>query len=529
MGQLQIRICKILAILAITAAVFYPLQDADFIWDDHDHFVSDVLQTEPDALQRIWFSPNKTVWNYWPVSRSSFWLERQLWGVNAAYSHYLNIVLHTLSAVLLFCILTYIRMPGAWLAALIFAIHPLTVESVSWIAERKNVLSMFFFMLSIGCYFIFDDRRRSPFLFYGLSILFYILALLSKSSVIVLPLVIAAIQFVRGRPWNREFILSLLAFIFLSCLSALVSIYFEEHYIGTHPHYFDRTFLDKVLVASTIPFFYLKQFIFPSELMFIYPRWQLDPAKIYSYLPLISLLLSAVIMVIYRKKPWCKVLIATTLVYLACLFPVMSFFKVYGMRFSYVADHWAYVSLLPLCTITALGMHKLLSGNRKIYVVVSCSMIALLSFVSWNHTKVYLDPFSLWQDTVSKNPSAAIAHNHLASMYAKSGDIQKAGYHLSMAIQYDPYNNNLYRNRAILRKHMGDLEGAIQDLRTSVSLLEDSYGVLYPVIAEWLILQGNEQEAIEEYDRAIAKFPDDPVPRDLKQKLLEKMKDHEPH
>src|ERR1043165_5129741 len=197
-----------LIITLVTLVVYLPVLQAGFIWDDEVSLTANPLIKSRSVLYDIWLSTRP--YDYFPLTFTTFWLEWRLWGMNAAGYHVINGLLHALGAILLWRVLLRLKIPGAWLAALVFAVHPVCVASVAWIAERKNTLSLVFFLLTVLWYLRFDSESRIAhhesriYKWYWLSLLAFLLALLSKTSVVVLPLVLLLCAWWQRTQGSRE-------------------------------------------------------------------------------------------------------------------------------------------------------------------------------------------------------------------------------------------------------------------------------------------------------------------------------------
>src|SRR4029077_17305865 len=170
-----------LILAAVTIFFYQPAWNGGFIWDDDQYVTKNPLLTAPDGLWRIWFSLDSPS-QYFPLTDTALRVEHALWGLDPTGYHWVNLFLHAANALLLWWLLARLKIPGAWLAAGIFALHPVQVESVAWITERKNVLMGFFFLLTLLAWTQFiDERERRPWRFYRLALVFYVLALSAKS------------------------------------------------------------------------------------------------------------------------------------------------------------------------------------------------------------------------------------------------------------------------------------------------------------------------------------------------------------
>src|SRR5213079_2437497 len=184
---------------AVTILVYRPAWNGGFLWDDDDYVTNNELLTAPDGLRRIWFSLDSPS-QYFPLVYTTFRIEHRLWGLNSTGYHWVNLVLHVANALLVWLVLARLKVPGAWLAGAIFALHPVQVESVAWITERKNVLMGFFFLLSLLSWTGFVEAQpRRMWKFYALVLVFYVLALSAKSTACTLPAALLLILWLQKR------------------------------------------------------------------------------------------------------------------------------------------------------------------------------------------------------------------------------------------------------------------------------------------------------------------------------------------
>ena len=279
----------------LAAAVFLAYQPAwhgGFLWDDDAHVVRPDLQSW-HGLCRIWFDPGATQ-QYYPLVHSAFWLEYRLFGDATLGYHLANILLHVAAALLVALILRRLEVPGAYLAAAIFALHPIEVESVAWISELKNTLSAVFYLSAAAVYLRFDERRKMP--WYFVALLLFVLGLLRKTVTATLPAALLVVfWWQRGRlSWRRD-VLPLLPFFSLGAAAGLVTAWVERTIGGAQGTAFNFTIVERCLIAGQAVWFYLGKLVWPADLIFIYPRWHVSQAVWWQYLfPLAALVLLAV-------------------------------------------------------------------------------------------------------------------------------------------------------------------------------------------------------------------------------------------
>ena len=212
-----------LALMLITLVTYAPVWHAGFIWDDKELLVDNPLVRASDGLYRFWFTTEAL--DYYPLTSSLCWLEWRLWGSSATGYHVVNVFLHAANAALLWIILRRLKVPGAWLAGLIFAIHPVTVATAAWVSEQKSTLSMLFYLLAILLYLRFDEKGswRS----YGLALGAFLLALLSKTAVVMLPVVLLGCVWWQRRSVRGKDVIRSVPFFALSLILGLVTVWFQ--------------------------------------------------------------------------------------------------------------------------------------------------------------------------------------------------------------------------------------------------------------------------------------------------------------
>src|SRR5881398_1716151 len=268
----------VLVLAAVTILAYRPAWNGGFLWDDDAYVTNNELLTAPDGLRRIWFSFDSPS-QYFPLVYTTFRIERALWGLNPAGYHVVNVLLHVANALLVWRLLARLRVPGAWLAGAIFALHPVQVESVAWITERKNVLMGFFFLLTLLAWIVFiDERTKRPWPFYGLALVFYVLALSAKSTACTLPAALLLILWLQKRRINTRRLIQILPFVILGMGMGLLAVWWERYHQGTSRAVFAfLTPIERILIASRAVWFYLSKLIWPSNMTFIYPRWNISP------------------------------------------------------------------------------------------------------------------------------------------------------------------------------------------------------------------------------------------------------------
>ncbi|MFV1994699.1 MAG: tetratricopeptide repeat protein [Verrucomicrobiales bacterium] len=492
-------IASALLLVLVVVIAYTPAIRADFVWDDNEHVVADELLAADDGLFRIWLKPDHSVWNYWPLSRSTFWIERRIWGVNATVSHSINILLHAAAAVILFLGARRFALPSPWLIGGLFALHPIFVESTAWVTERTNALSAIFYLLSIWCYLAFEGNRRWR--CYGLSLFLFLLALLGKSSTIMLPVILIIAKLAQRRPFEKRDLVQLAPFFLLSLLAAGGAIWFEEHVIGSSGPLFSRSLAEKFVVAGRIPFFYLLKILFPHPMIFMYPRWEMNGRIPLEFLPAIALVAISVFL-LRHYSTWGRLPLLALGAFLVTLFPVLGFFDVYGMRYTFVADHWAYLPALPILVFlggslgTALKDHKFLRRLSGGTILVICGVL------SWQHAHAFKSLEILWRDTLAKNPSCWLAHNNLGSKLYLQEDTTEAIAHYQESLRLNPNYEVAHYNLGVALADQGRFPEAIQHYSAAL-LVAPNYVLAHFNLANALLAHAELDQAIAHYEATL--------------------------
>jgi hypothetical protein len=345
----------LLALLLVTFAAYQPVWHGGPLWDDDAHLTRNEL-AGIGGLWRIWFDLGATQ-QYYPLTHTAFWLLHAVWGNGTLAYHIVSIVLHALSAFLVAVILARLAVPWPWLAALVFALHPVHVDSVAWISELKNTLSGFLFLASALVYLHFDAARRKS--MYGLALVLFILALLSKTVTATLPAVLLIVcWWQRGRvAWRRD-LLPLAPMFALGAAFGTLTAWVERTLIGARGTEFHLGFAERGLLAGRAVWFYLGKLVWPADLMFIYPRWEVSADVWWQSLYPASLIALLAGLWMWRTRAP----LAAILVFSAALFPALGFFNVFPFRYSFVADHFQYLASIGIIAFLAGSLGTFFRG-----------------------------------------------------------------------------------------------------------------------------------------------------------------------
>jgi tetratricopeptide (TPR) repeat protein len=497
-------------ILLMTAAAYVPAMRAGFVWDDNDYVTENPLLTAPDGFKRIWFSLDSPS-QYFPLVYTTFRIEHGLWGFNPLGYHIVNIILHAINAVLVWMILRRLSVPGSWLAGAIFALHPVNVESVAWITERKNVVSTLFYLLAILAWMRFTSKSTvRPWRYYGLAIGAHALALFAKTTACSLPVALVLVLWLQEQKVDRRRWLQVTPFVAMGLAMGILSIWWEHNRIGTTGAEFALTYPQRVLIASRALWFYLGKLLWPAKLTFSYPRWTIDPANPAQYGWLVACLVAGATLYAYRKKLGRGPVVAAVW-FAATLAPVLGFVSLYTFRYTFVADHYQYIAGIgPIALAAALISRKWKTPAFESAVRLPATMVilAILGALTWHQGKIYAGPETLWRDTLRKNPSSTLAHNNLGNILDRRGKYDEAIEHYRAALRSNPEFAEAHLNLGIALTDKGLLDQGIAEYYETIRLAPE-FGAAYYNLGVALGKQGKIDEAIEAYSKAVYFDPED--------------------
>ena len=495
-----------LLLVIVTFVAYFPALHAGFVFDDVELIRTNRLVHASDGLHRFWFTTEAT--EYYPLSWSLLWLEWHLWGSNPMGYHVVNVLLHAANAVLVWIILRRLKIPGAWAVGLMFAIHPVNVATVAWISEQKNTLSMFFLAMTILLYLRFDETNRRR--WYGLTLAAFLLALLSKTAVVMLPVVVVGcLWWLRRRVGMRDVICSVPFFV-LSFIMGLVNIWFEYHRAMEGHVVRTAGFLARLAAAGWVPWFYLYKALLPANLMVIYPQWEIDPSRLVSYAPGV-ILIGSLALFWWKRNTWGRALFFGLGYFVVMLFPVLGFFDQPFYRFSLVADHWQYYAIIAPIALVISAVELIGRGlgerGRCWGAAIGTVLLIMLGMSTWRRCCVYANEETFWRDTVAKNPNAWVAHNNLGFELRQSGKLSEAKEHFEEAIRINPDDAMAHYNLGIVLEQNGRREEAILHYQQAVRSRPD-YADAHCNLGVALAQQGKVQEAIGHYELALRINPD---------------------
>jgi protein O-mannosyl-transferase len=523
-----------LLVVGCTVLAYLPATKCGYIWDDDHYVTGNPLLAMPDGLKRIWFSFDSPS-QYFPLTYTVLRAEYALWGLNPAGYHWLNILLHATNALLLWRLLLRLRIPGAWFGAMLWALHPVQVESVAWIAELKNVLMGLFFLLALRFWLeCIEAEGKRCWRFYAASLVCYALALLAKTTACTLPAALLLVVWLKQKAVARLRWLQMGPYVLLGLGMGLLTVWWERHHQGTHGQAFSVGVAERVLIAGRGVWFYLCKLFWPVNLTFSYPRWQASAAEPGSYVWLLAFVAAGAVIFCLRRYTGRGVAVAA-LFFIATLSPVLGFIMLYTFRYSFVADHYQYLASIGPLTLAAAGLsglggirpserhtlpqvglsrapHRGKSETVSQHEAVSRGRVALLALLpilgilTWQQSGVYHDPETLWRDTLAKNPTSSIAHNNFGEFLVKQGKLKEAVPHYERALQLDPDFPEAHNNLGNALTTQGKPEEAFREYERALQLnplLAEAHNNLGNALAA----RGKPEEEICEYERALQLNP----------------------
>jgi tetratricopeptide (TPR) repeat protein len=490
-----------LLLVIVTTVAYLPAWNGTPIWDDDAHLTKPELRSL-EGLARVWTQPGATQ-QYYPLVHTLFWVDHRLWGDWPVGYHLLNILLHCVSALLLVRIWQRLDIPGAWLAAAIFALHPIQVESVAWISELKNMLSGVFYFGSVLAYLKFDRTRNR--VSYVAALVLFLFGLMSKTVIATLPgAMLVIFWWKRGKLSWRQDVLPLIPFFLLGTGAGLFTAWLERNLIGAEGSPFNYSIVERILIAGRVIWFYMGKLFWPVNLIFVYPRWQINQTVWWQYLyPAAVLLLLAVLAWLSRR--W-RAPMAGFLFFIGTLFPVLGFLNVYPFRYSFVADHFQYLACLGIIAPVAAGIASLFKfapdWRRPVGYALCSTLIGTLAILTWRQSAMYTDVETLWRTTINRNPDAWMAHNNLGTVLLKKGLADEAIIHFRRALEIkaDDVGAEANLGNALLQK--GQLDDAIAHYDAALEINPGDAKVHYN-LGSALLHKGQFDEAIAQYQKAL--------------------------
>ena len=489
-----------LGLVLLTVVAYVPAMQGGFLWDDGAMVYRNPAILAPDGLTDIWLSDELST--YFPLTASMLWLEWRLWGASPTGYRVVNVLLHALAVVLLWRLLVRLHAPGALVAAAVFAVHPVTVASVGWIAERKNTLSLPLFLLALLAAVRFEDEGRRR--WYALALAAFVLALLAKTSVAMMPIVLLGFAWYRRGAITRRDLARAAPFVAVAAALALVTVLHQ----GAAEHR-PEGLASRVAAAGWAVWFYLGKAVLPLDLAMIYPRWDVQPAWPPAWIPLAALVLVAGV-AWRRRAGWGRPVLAALGYVVAMLLPVLGLVGWSFHQHSLVSDHLQYVALagpIALVVGAAAGALGRRGTGRPVGVALAATVVAALAALTWVRATIYQKGETLWRDTLAKNPASWAAHNNYGRRLAERGEIALAERHYREALRLRTDYPHAHNNLGVVLAGQGRDAAAERHYREALRL-DVAYGEAHTNLGNLLARGGRYAEAVAEQQAAVELEPE---------------------
>ncbi len=505
-----------LVLLVAVLIAYWPALHGTIVWDDEQHITKTGLRTL-DGLRQIWFDVHATQ-QYYPLLHSAFWIEAQLFGDETFGYHVVNVLLHVADAALVVLLLQRLRIRGAWLAGFLFALHPVHVESVAWISELKNTLSLLFYLSAAIIYQGFDEARRPR--DYWLALALFACALMTKTVTATLPAALLVLfWWKRGKiEWKRD-VVPLLPWFWCAAASGLFTAWVERTIVGARGAEYGLSAVQRLLLAGKVICFYLWKLVWPAELIFTYPHWNVDPSLRSQWLIALTPVLLAVLCFIVRGRS--RAPLAALLIFGGSLFPVLGFMDVYPFRYSYVADHFQYLaSIAPIAAFAAaltLASERVSDGRwRNAIRGAAVALVVALGVRTWQQAHDYQSAEALYRSTLARNPESWKEQNNLGRLLARSERrMREAIPHFEAAIRLKPDHVMANYSLGVALFIIGRKDESIPHFRRVIALSGEKPSLMasnsHLLLGEVLMdTPGRGADAIRELETAVRLKPGDP-------------------
>ncbi len=490
-----------LALGILVGASYAPALGAGFVWDDVI-FTEEPVVHAWSGLWNIWFSPADIAneGHYWPVVYTSFWLEHKLWGLAPLGYHAVNVLLHVVNVLLVWRLLHRLAAPGAWVVAAVFAVHPLHVESVAWVIERKDLLPAFFYLTAALTWIRFVEAPRPG--RYGLALGLFAAGLLSKSIAVTLPAALVVWHWWRSGRVTRTDLVRLAPFF---AVALIVTAFDLAFYTSREPLSLGYTFVERGLIAARALWFYVGKLLWPTDLAVIYPLWDIDAGDPVAWAYVLAAAALAASLWLWTERLG-RGPLAGTLFFAVTLSPVLGFVDYGYMQFSLVADRFQYLAGLGVLAVlvgaAARGASRLPAPMRVGAAAGLAVVLTLLGTLTWRQAGVYRDGVTLFSHIIALNPEARDAHLNLVGPLSDAGRNEEALAVARIAVERRSDSPDAHANLGQVLERLGKLEEAEAVLRTALQLAP-RHGNAQQNLAEVLRKQGRYEEAIEMYGRRL--------------------------
>ena len=486
------------ALFVITFAAYLPATWAGFIWDDPAHVTGNPQLRNLAGLARMWTVPTSLP-QWYPMVHTTFWIEYHLWHLNPIGYHIDNILLQIAGAILLWRLLEKLQVQGAWLAAALFAVHPIHVESVAWITERKNTLSAFFYLLAALAYLRAVDlsQRRIDWNWYLGSIALFTAAMFSKTVACTFPAAALLIVYWKSGRIRWRDIRPTIPFFAIGIMLGIVTAVLERTHVKAVGPAFQFSIAQRLLIAGRALWFYAGKLAVPWPLAFIYARWNVSGHVPWQYLfPLAAVAAIAAVWLLRGRIG--RGPVVAVLFFAGTLFPALGFFNIYPMRFSFVADHFQHLASAGLTTLLAVGIARVTNVQRAIGNTIATTVLLICVVLTYVQCGVYADAVTLWRDTVVKTPGSWMVYTNLGrALEAEGRPLEGIPYH-EQALQLEATIPDTHHNVAEGDMMRGKLDDAEREFRSALAI-DPHFAPAYLGLAKLEFFQRHDVAKAEQY------------------------------
>lgn len=489
-------------LVAITWLAYAPCLSGGFIWDDNSYVLHNPLLRDGAGLWRIWLEPSASP-QYHPLVFTTFWLEYQAWGASTFGYHAVNLALHSADALLCWTVLRRLEVPGALLAAGVFALHPVHVESVAWISERKDVLSTFLYGLSMLAWLRFLRHRRERDWLGALAL--GAGALLAKSVLCTLPAGLALVACWKAPRLWRLWGLRLVPFVAVSVPIAALTVW-REHAHGNPA--LPYGLVERVLIAARALWAQVAALVWPVDLTIAYAHWDVSTGDPLAYLPLLAWV--AVLAALLALRPRCGdgPLVGVGF-FVVTLAPMLGFVDFNIMRYAFVADHFQYLAGVGLIALAAAGAERATSAWPAAgRAAVAAALLSVLAAGTWRQAGLWIDADTMWTDNLAKNPRSWSAWSYFAKARMRGNDLAEAEAILGRAVEAMPDHAEARRTLGVVVASRGRNDEAAEHLRRAVDL-DPANALARSNLGAVLMSLGRVSEAVPHLDAAVELKPED--------------------
>lgn len=498
-------------ILAAGLIVYFPALHGDFLWDDPQYVTANPLLRDPAGLAKAWFAPG-SVMEFYPLQETVLWLQWRAFGAEPFGYHLVNVLLHVLGALLLWRFLTQLGLRHGWFGGLLFVIHPANVESVAWISELKNTLSLPPFLVAMTALVRFYDADRSR--DYALALAAFTLALLVKISMAPFPFVILLYAWWRnGRITPRDGRIAA-PFLLVAVTLSMVTVFAYLRFGALHP---DHPLvpqiggpLARLALAGLTTSFYFAHIFCPWPLLPMYAAWNVNPPSWIDILPWIAWL--AVLAWLWtRRATFGRHVLLGLGFFLLMIAPFCGFATQSYMYFTWVMDHFLYIAMIGPIGLVVASVDAFLRRDSVLRHAIVSFAAALVVFVLGGQSRAFAaqwrDGETLWTYTVNHAPSIWLPHYNLGNAYRRDGRLDDAIAQYRESIGLHPDFDWSHDNLGIaLAQDPDTLPDAIVEYRAAIRL-RPGFAEAHNNLANALARTGHAEDAIPEYQAALAAQP----------------------